>query len=67
MGGLGMRELVILLLIVLVFWPWAIILKKAGYSRLWILLVVVPFVNYIALWVFALSDWPALRANGRQS
>jgi len=65
--GIGMRELIILLMIVLLFWPWAVILQKAGYSRLWVLLAVVPLVNYIALWVFAFSDWPALRSTGRQS
>lgn len=60
--GIGMRELLILLLLLLLFWPWAIILKKAGYSRLWVLLAVVPLVNYIALWVFAYSNWPALKS-----
>jgi uncharacterized membrane protein YhaH (DUF805 family) len=36
------------------------ILKKAGYSGWWVLLLFVPLVNVIALWIFALSDWPAL-------
>ena len=64
--GIAMRELIILLLIFLLFlWPLMVILNKAGYSRLWVLLAFVPLVNYIALWIFAFSDWPALR--GRQS
>jgi len=36
------------------------ILNKAGYSGWWVLLLFVPLVNVIALWIFALSDWPAL-------
>ncbi len=39
----------------------AAILRKAGFSRWWSILAVVPVVNWIALIVFACSDWPALR------
>lgn len=38
--------------------PFVLILKKAGYSPLWILLGFVPPLAYIFLWVFALSRWP---------
>lgn len=65
MGGLGMRELVIVALIVLVFlWPWSKILRKAGYSGWFCLLAPVPLVNIIALWIFAVADWPSLRRVG---
>lgn len=47
--------------LVLIGIPAAIILGKAGYSRIWVLLAFVPMVNLIALWIFAFSNWPALR------
>jgi len=34
------------------------ILKKAGYSPLWVLVAFVPLVNLIFLWFFAFSRWP---------
>ena len=37
------------------------ILNRAGYSRWWLLTLVVPIVNLIMLWVFAFADWPAAR------
>ena len=36
------------------------ILNKAGYSRWWALLVIVPILNVIMVWVFAYGKWPAL-------
>jgi hypothetical protein len=63
--GIGMRELVIVLMVVgcffLVIWPYSRIFGKAGFSGAFSILMVVPLVNLIALWVFAYSDWPALR------
>jgi hypothetical protein len=50
--------------LVLVVWPYSRIFKKAGFSPFFSLLLIVPVVNLITLWVFALSDWPALRRNG---
>ena len=66
--GIGMRELVILVMVVaglfLVIWPYMRIFEKAGFSRGFALLMIVPIANLIALWVFAFADWPALRRNG---
>jgi uncharacterized membrane protein YhaH (DUF805 family) len=57
-------SLVTLLTLTLVLlWLPARVLHKAGYSRWWSLLVLVPLVNLIMLWVFALADWPVLRKN----
>lgn len=42
--------------------PW-IIVRKAGFHPAWSLLGLVPLVNIVVLWVFALSDWPALRRD----
>ena len=36
------------------------VLRRAGYSPWWVLLVLVPLVNLIALWVFAYARWPAI-------
>lgn len=47
--------------LVLIGIPAAIILGKAGYSKVWVLLAFVPMVNLIALWIFAFSNWPVLR------
>ena len=63
--GIGMRELVVIVLVVaclfLVIWPYSRIFEKAGFSRGFSLLMVVPIANLITLWVFAFSDWPALK------
>jgi O-antigen/teichoic acid export membrane protein len=34
------------------------ILNKAGFSRAWVLVTVVPLANFICLWVFAFARWP---------
>jgi uncharacterized membrane protein YhaH (DUF805 family) len=62
----GLREspsLVTLLALVLLAVPiWMIgrVLRRAGYSAWWALLVLVPLVNLVALWVFAYVRWPAV-------
>jgi hypothetical protein len=38
----------------------ATILKKAGYSGWWCLLLLVPLINVLACWFFAASRWPKL-------
>ena len=37
------------------------ILARSGRSPLWILLLLVPYGELLALWVFAYVDWPAER------
>jgi hypothetical protein len=41
--------------------PFLFVVRKAGYSGLWFLMILVPLGNIIAWWVFALADWPALK------
>lgn len=36
------------------------IIRRAGYSGWWCVLVFVPIVNLVALWVFAFVRWPAI-------
>jgi len=44
-------------------WTTIRILHKAGYSGWWSLLMLLPLANIIVIWVFAFSNWPALRAR----
>lgn len=44
--------------LVLLLAPIALIVQKAGYSPLWVLLAFVPLVNFLALIYFALTEWP---------
>jgi hypothetical protein len=39
----------------------ATIIRKAGYHPAWVLVTLVPFLNFAMLLKFAFSDWPALR------
>jgi len=59
-GGIGIGSITLILVLiavpVLVFGP---VSKKAGFSRWWSLLLVVPLVNLIVIWVFAFMQWPA--------
>ncbi len=58
--------LVIMLLILLIYIiPVVTILRKAGYSGWWCLIVFVPLVNIVMLWVFAFAAWPNLREQPR--
>lgn len=64
MGGFGAGIIIPLIVsLILVGIPGASILKKAGYSRAWVLLAFVPFVNLIAFWIFAFARWPVLRGR----
>lgn len=40
------------------------IVQRAGYSGFWTLTLLVPFVNLTMIFVFAFSNWPALRNAG---
>jgi hypothetical protein len=62
-GLLDSPSLVTLLGLVLLTVPIVMIarvLRRAGYSPWWVLLLLVPLVNLIALWVFAYARWPAI-------
>lgn len=37
---------------------WAV--AKAGRSPLWVLLLLIPYLNVLAVWAFAYARWPAL-------
>ena len=57
--GISFWQLIMIVLLiaipVIVFGP---VVKKAGFSRWWSLLLMVPLVNLIMVWVFAFMEWP---------
>ena len=55
-GGFGC--LFFLGMVVLLFYPFWRIVTKAGYPGVMCLLLFVPVVNFIFLWIAALSEWP---------
>jgi predicted PurR-regulated permease PerM len=54
----GFACLVVAGFVVLLFYPFWRIVQKAGYPGVMSLLLFIPVVNFIFLWVAALSDWP---------
>lgn len=59
MGSLSILHwLIVIGIIAVPMFPISMILKKAGRSPWWAVLYIVPFVNLIALFVFAYSPWP---------
>jgi hypothetical protein len=69
MFSLGIWHLIALVVLVLIVWAFVGIfgrvVKRAGYSRWWLLTLVVPVLNLIMLWVFAFADWPVARPRGQ--
>jgi len=57
----GLREL-IYLSPVLVLWAWCggIVSRRAGFSRWWGLLMLLPPIGIAVIWVFAYAAWPNL-------
>jgi hypothetical protein len=43
--------------------PVSMVLRKAGFSPWWALVSLVPIVNWIALWAFALVRWPTEKSS----
>ena len=58
--GIGIVELAILSVFFALL-VYGAIAKRAGFSRWWSLLMLVPIVNLICIWIFAFVKWPALR------
>ena len=66
MRNIGVPEVGVFLFVFAIFIglmvvPYWKIFSKAGWGGALSLLMVVPLANFVALWVFAVSDWPALR------
>jgi hypothetical protein len=43
------------------------VVRRAGFSPWWALVVLVPLVNLVALWVFAYVRWPAIDDRPRRN
>jgi hypothetical protein len=55
--------LIVLLIIVIIYYPIYKIIRRAGFSGWWVLVSFVPVVNVIAIWFFAFCKWPNLNEN----
>jgi hypothetical protein len=63
MGSLSIWHwFVVVIYLFVILFPVAKIVGKAGYSGWWCLVAVIPLVNLIFLWIFALVTWPNERA-----
>ncbi len=57
--GVSIWQLVIIIAILVVpFLLFSPILKKAGFSKWWVLCMFIPVVNLLLIWVFAFIQWP---------
>lgn len=62
-----MEFILTLLFAVFVFWLAYRILNKAGIDPLWMFVLVIPVVNVIMVWVFALAEWPNLKKTNNET
>jgi uncharacterized membrane protein YhaH (DUF805 family) len=69
MSSLGIWLLIALVILVLIVWAFVAVfgrvLNRAGYSRWWLLTMLVPVLNLIMLWVFAFANWPVTKSRGQ--
>lgn len=56
--GKSLLIFLLVLVVVLVVLIFGTVVKKAGFTRWWSLLLFVPIVNLIMIWIFAFSKWP---------
>ena len=68
MFSLSIVHVLVLLVLILLVWAFVAIfgriVNRAGYSRWWLLTMVVPIVNLIMVWVFAFANWPVSKPGG---
>ncbi len=61
MGAFSIWHWLVLIIYALVLGvPFARILRRAGYSRWFVIGFVIPVVNLFALWGLAFAPWPAI-------
>lgn len=51
----------LIVMIAVVAYPAGRILRRIGFSPLWVILAFVPVVNLVALWLLAFAVWPGER------
>lgn len=72
MEGVSIIQIAIIIAVTLIglgltYWIVGNILAKAGFSRWWFLILLVPLVNIIAIWIFAFKKWPKIDESDRPS
>ena len=50
--------LIILFILAILLWPAMRVLNRAGFSRWWSPIILIPVVNVVMVWVFAFAEWP---------
>jgi type II secretory pathway component PulF len=55
--------LFLLLWLAIILLPFGKLLKRTGHHAAWCLFFIIPFVNVIALWIFAFKRWPTDKAT----
>ncbi|HIG64177.1 MAG TPA: hypothetical protein EYQ43_01020 [Methyloprofundus sp.] len=58
-----MEYFLILLFMLFTLWLGGRIVEKAGYPKLFILCLLIPFLNIVIIWFFAFSKWPNLKPD----
>jgi hypothetical protein len=53
-----MPELAVVLVLILIAWPFCRIFRRAGFSAWLGLLCVIPLVNIVAVCYLAFAEWP---------
>jgi len=54
------ESLLVVVSLFLMLFPFWRIVTKAGFSGLWVIALFVPLLNFVAIYVFAFVEWPAL-------
>lgn len=60
--------MILFILLVIAFtgfmlWLGSLIIEKAGFDKKWVLTLLIPFVNIIAIWALAFSKWPNVKED----
>jgi hypothetical protein len=64
-GGEAMEFILWLLIVgVIVIWPFWRIFTKAGFSGALAILMIIPILNVVMIFYLAFSEWPAMRGGG---
>ena len=64
--AIGVYQLMLLIVPItlgVTIWAAYKVVQRAGYSGAWAFTLLIPVVNLVMLYVFAFSDWPALRRS----
>lgn len=67
MVGVSIWSLIIIAFLLILTVAWTLLLArivgKAGYSKWWAIVTLIPLLNIIFIWVFAFSKWPILASE----